>query len=62
MSSVGVGIPAQSLCLGYAVGSRDVRERCFDDLTTLWRVPNTWMRRLDFIFAAMRELCVSMNL
>lgn len=59
---MGVGRPVQSLCLSYADGGRDVRERCFDDLTRLWRVPNTWIRSLDFIFAAMRELCVSMNL
>lgn len=33
---MGVGGPVQSLSLGE--GGRDVRERCFDNLTRLWWV------------------------
>lgn len=46
------------LVLGCGEGGRDVRERGLEGLTRLRWVPNPWMRSLDLIFAAVRELRV----
>jgi len=47
---------------GCGNGGRNVREGGFEDSTRLQWVPDNWMRSLDLIFAAMRELCVCVSL